>query len=132
MESLRVAEKVPHPLEQLTLSESNRARDVIRRAHKDAVIDFRTISLEEPLKAQLQKFLEIEHGGSLGPSTLRPDRLARVAYDVIGNDKIPVYHESLIDIRNGIEVSHEVIDAEHHHASLTLCVLSFRTAVYYP
>lgn len=120
MESLRQSERLPHPLEQLTISESKRARDVSRRAYKDAVIDFRTISLEEPPKAQLQKFLEIEHSGSLQPSTPRPDRLARVAYDVIGSDKIPVYHESLIDVRNGLEVGHEVIDAKHHHAALTL------------
>ena len=122
MESLRLSERVPHPREQLTISESKRARDGSRRAHKDAVIDFRTISLEEPPKAQLQKFLEIEHSGNLQPSTPRPDRLARVAYDVIGSDKIPVYHESLIDVQNGVEVGHEVIDAKHHHAALSLYV----------
>jgi primary-amine oxidase len=119
MDTLRLRDKTPHPLEQLTIAECNQARDFVRRSHKDAVIDFRTISLEEPPKAQLQKFLEIEHSGKLGSNTSRPDRLARVSYDVIGDDKIPQFHESIIDVRNGVEVSHEIIDAKHH-AALTM------------
>lgn len=121
METLRLSGKMPHPLEQLTIFECNEARDVVRRAHKEAVIDFRTISLEEPPKAHLQKFLEIEHSGNLQLSTPRPDRLARMSYDVIGSDKVPVFHESIIDIRNRIEVGHEIIDAKHH-APLTMYV----------
>jgi primary-amine oxidase len=112
---------MPHPLAQLTINECNQARDFVRRTHKESVIDFRTISLDEPPKAQLQKFLEIEHGGNLNPKTPRPDRLARVTYDVIGSDKIPVFHESVIEVRSGTEVSHEIIDAKHH-APLTLYV----------
>ena len=121
MQSLRLSEKVPHPLEQLTIAESKQARDVVLRSHNLSVIDFRTISLEEPPKAQLQKFLEVEHSGNLHPSTPRPDRLARVTYDVIGGDKIAVYNESVIDVRNSVEVGHETIDAQHH-AALTMYV----------
>jgi len=121
MENLRISEKLPHPLEQLTISECNQARDFVRHTHPDTVIDFRTISLEEPPKAQLQKFLDIEHSGSLQPNTTRPDRLARISYDVIGSDKIPVFHESVVDVRNGVQIGHEIIDSKHH-APLTLYV----------
>jgi primary-amine oxidase len=119
MENLRFSERLPHPLEQLTISECNQARDFVRRTHPDTVIDFRTISLEEPPKAQLQKFLDIEHSGKLQSNTPRPDRLARVSYDVIGSDKIPTFHESVIDLRNGFRIGHEVIDSKHH-APLTM------------
>lgn len=113
-----------HPLEQLKISECNQARDVVRGMHREAVISFRTISLEEPPKAQLQKFLEIEHSGNLQPDTSRPGRLARVSYDVIGINKIPVFHESVVDVCNGIEVAHEIIDAKHH-APLTMYAAHF-------
>ena len=111
MKDLRVSEQLPHPLEQLTILECNQARDFVRRTHSDAVIDFRTISLEEPQKAQLQKFLDIEHSGSLRSDTPRPDRLARVSYDVIGSDKIPIFYETVVDVRNGIQIGHEIIDS---------------------
>ena len=109
----------PHPLEQLSIIETQVARDVILQAYEKSVIDFRTISLEEPPKALLQKFLEIESSGKLLSTTPRPDRVARVAYDVIGQDRIPTYHESLIDVRKKVEVAHEIVDAKHH-VSLTL------------
>ena len=121
MESSRLSERIRHPLEQLTTSECKNARDLAVNLHNDAVIDFRTISLEEPPKAHLQRYLEVEHSGNLQPNTPRPDRLARVSYDVIGSDKIPVFHESVIDIRNEREVGHEIIDAKHH-APLTMYV----------
>ena len=117
--STRASESPPHPLEQLTVSESHIARDVVLRAHEKSVIDFRTIALEEPPKAQLQQFLEIENSGNLQSTTSRPARVARVAYDVIGQDKIPTYHASLVDVGKEIELAHEVIDNKHH-VSLTL------------
>lgn len=119
MEDLRISERLPHPLEQLTISECKQARDFVRRTHPDTVIDFRAISLEEPPKAQLQRFLDIEHSGSFQSSFPRPDRLARVSYDVVGSDKIPAFHETVVDVRNGVQISHEIIDSKHH-APLTM------------
>jgi len=119
MEHLRLSKRTPHPLEQLKISECNQARDLVLRAHREAVIDFRSISLEESPKAQLQAFLEIEHSGSLQSNTTRPDRLARVSYDVLGSDRVPVFHECVVDVSNSIEVSHEIIDAKQH-APLTM------------
>lgn len=115
----RVSNSSPHPLEQLNISESNIARDVVLRAHEKSVIDFRIIALEEPPKVQLQQFLDIENSSDLQSNTSRPNRIARVTYDVIGQDKIPTYHESLVDVGKEIEVAHEVIDTQHH-VSLTL------------
>lgn len=112
----------PHPLTQLSLPESHKARDTILHLHSSSLVSFRTISLEEPPKAELQKFLEIEHSGALNASTLYPKRIARVAYDVIGSSKIPQYHESLVDVEEGVEVEREMVSARHH-ASLTLYVI---------
>jgi primary-amine oxidase len=97
MEHITQTQK-PHPLAQLTIEEAHRARDVVLHLHDKAIIDFRTISLEEPAKAE---------------------RVARVNYDIIGNNKIPQYHESLIDIEESAEISRELISTAHH-ASLTL------------
>ncbi|KAA8574817.1 hypothetical protein EYC84_004064 [Monilinia fructicola] len=75
---------------------------------------------EEPPKVELQKFLEIEHNGALNASTPYPKRVSRVSsYDVIGSNKIPQYHESLVDVEEGVEISREIVSTAHH-ASLTL------------
>ncbi|PQE33946.1 Copper amine oxidase 1 protein [Rutstroemia sp. NJR-2017a WRK4] len=109
----------PHPLAQLSVEEAHRARDVVLRLHAKAIIDFRTISLEEPAKAELSKFLEAEHNGTFTSSTPLPKRVARVTYDIIGNNRIPQYYESLIDIEESAEISCELVSTAHH-ASLTL------------
>ncbi|KAK6613543.1 copper amine oxidase [Botrytis cinerea] len=101
----------PHPLTQLSLPESNIARDTILAAHKPALVSFRTIALEEPLKAELQKFLALEHAGALDASTAYP----RDSQD----SKIPKYHESLVDVEESVEVNRDVVD-EMQHAALTL------------
>lgn len=109
----------PHPLEQLSIREAHQARDLVRAQHKNVVIDFRTISLEEPPKVELQKFLALEHSNALSSSSPRPVRLGRVHYDVIGASKVPEYHETVVDILSGKIVSHEMVNSAHH-ASLTL------------
>ena len=116
------ASRRPHPLQQLTLDECARARQVVLRSCKTSLVDFRTISLEEPAKSQFQPFLQLEHKGLVEVDSPRPARLARVQYDVVGTDKIPVYRESVVDVEREVEVSNEIIDTAHH-ASLTLFVL---------
>jgi primary-amine oxidase len=108
-----------HPLSILSIEETNLARDVVKAAHPNVVIDFREIFLEEPPKAQLLEFLAIEHVGRLSPTTPRPPRLALCQYDVIGSDRIPQFHESVIDVVLQERVKHTVVGKEHH-ASLTL------------
>ena len=108
-----------HPLSILSIEETNLARDVVKAAHPNVVIDFREIFLQEPPKAQLQEFLALEHAGRLSPTTPRPPRLALCQYDVIGADRIPQFHESVIDVVSQSRVNHTVVGKEHH-ASLTL------------
>ncbi len=108
-----------HPLIPLSIEESHRVRDIVLGSHKSSIIDFRTISLEEPPKAELQPFLELENSGKLEASTPRPARLARANYDVIGRDKIAKYCESLIDVRSGRVVDQTVVE-KPAHAALTL------------
>lgn len=109
----------PHPLQHLSVTETNRAKDIVLAQHPGAVLVFRNIFLQEPPKADLIAFLDLEHSGQLTESTKRPKRLALCQYDVI-QDKIPVYQESTVDL-----ISHEIILQEtfgkQHHANLVMC-----------
>ncbi|KAH8660672.1 copper amine oxidase [Tricladium varicosporioides] len=111
--------QIPHPLDQLSISESNSAREVILDARGRSVgINFRSICLEEPPKKILSAFLEREHAGRLSPQTPRPSRVARVQYDVIRGDKRHEYMESLVDLGATKEVETRVVD-KMHQAALT-------------
>jgi primary-amine oxidase len=112
---------IPHPLDQLSVQESELARGLVLAAHKDSVIDFRVIFLQEPAKVELQEYLDLEHAGKLTVDTPRPARCARIHYDVIGSDKIPHSHESVMDLNSKKEVLRETI-ADGSHACLTLFV----------
>jgi primary-amine oxidase len=108
-----------HPLSILSAAETNLARDVVKAAHPNVVIDFREIFLQEPPKALLLEFLAVEHAGRLSPTTPRPPRLALCQYDVIGSDRIPQFHESVVDVVLQSRVKHTMV-GKQHHASLTL------------
>jgi len=108
-----------HPLQQLSRRETELAREVLLAQHGREAIVFREIYLQEPPKDELLRFLELEHAGQLSDSSTRPARLAKCQYDVIGSDKIPSFHESIIDIGARNRVKHEIIGKEHH-AALTL------------
>lgn len=106
----------PHPLDILSAEETNSARDLILTLHPDAVLSFREIYLEEPPKDQLIAFLTAEHKGE---SAIPPHRTAQVQYDVIGADRVPQYHEAIVDLNEKKRIAHTVVD-KSQHASLTL------------
>jgi primary-amine oxidase len=106
-------QRTPHPLEQLSVDEVIIARDVILSTHGISVIDFRTINLEEPAKAQLQPFLDSEAEGRTPNPISRPPRLARVAYDVVSENKVYEFFESVVDLNIHTVASKELIDALH-------------------
>jgi len=123
-------ETLPHPLSQLSITEANAARDVILQLHDKSVLDFRTISLEEPPKAQLQPFLDAEAAGTLPTNSARPSRLARIAYDVVSENKVFRFYESLVDVSTGKLVGQELIDPAHN-APLTLSVqITFSSEIF--
>ena len=106
----------PHPLDILSAQETNSARDLILSLHPDAVLSFREIYLEEPPKVQLIQYLTAEHSGR---NAARPHRTALVQYDVIGSDRVPEFHEAVVDLDEKKRISHAVVDRSQH-ASLTL------------
>ncbi|KAF2654258.1 copper amine oxidase-like protein [Lophiostoma macrostomum CBS 122681] len=112
---------VPHPFKTLSVEEVRVARDIVLSAHssKEVVVDFREIFLNEPSKILMKRYLEAEHAAMPGRSPVTPPRLAKCQYDVIGSDKVPEYHESIVDITLKKRVKHEIIGKEHQ-ASLTL------------
>jgi len=111
----------PHPFKILGVEEIRIARDVVLSLHPDVVVDFREIYLQEPNKELMKQYLALEHATQPGqsPQSKRPPRLAKCQYDTIGSDKVPEYHESVIDVETRKRVKHEVVGKEHH-ASLTL------------
>jgi primary-amine oxidase len=110
---------LPHPLLPLTIPEVHIARDTVLSVHKNSILDFRSLSLEEPPKAELQPFLDLENAGLLQSHTPRPARLARVTYDVIGGDRVAKYFETLVDITQKAVVGQQVVERPAH-AALTL------------
>lgn len=112
----------PHPFKNLSAEETRVARDTVLSLHKDVLVNFREIFLQEPEKELMKAFLEAEHAAQPGqsPSSKRPPRMAKVMYDIIGNDRIPEYNESVIDVEQKKRVRHEVVGKEKGQASLTL------------
>ena len=94
-----------HPFDQLSADEVHIARQAVLDARKAAVL-FRNTFAAEPPKAELVKFLDAEHAGTVSPDTPRPARQARVQYDVVYADQSHEYMESVIDIASGKEVEH--------------------------
>lgn len=115
----------PHPLDILSVEETARARDVVANLHPNTVLSFRSIYLEEPPKGELIKFLAAENAGK---DAARPRRTALVQYDVIGSDRIPQYHESIVDLDQDKRISLVVLD-KSQHASLTLYVRALMEAI---
>ena len=111
----------PHPLSQLSISETTTARDVVRRSHPGTVLNFRVIFLLEPPKADVEAFLDLEHSGKLTAESPRPPRLAQAWYDVIGSSRVPQYHETVVDLRAANITEKKVIDAKSQ-ASLSVSV----------
>lgn len=112
----------PHPLLPLSVVETNTVRNVVRAAHPQAVLKFRVIYLEEPPKAVLSRFLDLEHAGGLTASTPRPPRLARVHFDTALGGKPPLSHEALVDVKTRRITSIESVRADAQ-AAFTLYVL---------
>ena len=110
---------MPHPLQQLSLKETEVARDALLNEHAKDLVVLRNIFLKEAPKDQVVAYLDLEHAGKVTASTQQPPRLAKCQYDVISSDKIPSFHEAVVDVQNNKIVQHEIIGKEHH-APLTL------------
>lgn len=89
-------------------------KDVILAEYKNELVIVREIWLQEPPKQVLKKYLELEHSGSLTASSPRPARCAAAQYDVVGSDKIPCFHEAVVDVEKRNFVKHEIISKEQH------------------
>lgn len=108
-----------HPLIGLSEQETVTARNVILGQQSGAVVDFREIWLKEPPKEELLQFLELEHTKKLSDQSARPHRLAKCQFDVVGQDKIPRFHEAIVNVTLEELATDEIISTAHH-ASLTL------------
>ena len=109
----------PHPLQMLSVQETEKARDIVLANHPDHVIEFRQVDLKEPCKKDLVSFLQVEHEGKLSPTTPRPPRMAKCHYDIIATDKTIHYHESIIDLEHG-KLVEKIVVGKEFCPSLTL------------
>lgn len=102
---------VPHPLQHLNKVETELAVSILREAHPGEVIEFRQIGLQEPAKAELLAFLDLEHAGKVDRGTKRPKRLATCQYDTITSAEkgVVVYNEAVVDLDAKERVSHQVV-----------------------
>lgn len=67
----------PHPFEDLTAAEITRAAQLVQSMHNGVVLSFKAITLEEPDKPTMLKFLDQEHKKN---RVEVPPRIAYVAY----------------------------------------------------
>jgi primary-amine oxidase len=119
-ESSTARASISHPLDQLSVIESDSARGIILKARgPNVAIQFRSIALEEPPKKELIHFLDLEHAGRLTANTTWPARLAKVQYDVVRADRNYEYIESWVDVVKGQEIEQRVIDRVHQPALTT-------------
>lgn len=112
-----------HPLSPLSIEETASAANVIRALHPDTILHFRVIYLREPDKADLVKFLDVEHAGRLTPETPRPPRLASVHYVVVANQEEPQSIEAIVDLEKLESVWEKTVKTDVH-PSFTLYVPS--------
>ncbi|KAI9894915.1 MAG: hypothetical protein M1814_000135 [Vezdaea aestivalis] len=101
----------PHPLVQLTVEEHEAARQALLSSYPDDLLQFRSLFLEEPPKAQLQRFLEAEREGST--RLQHPPRVARVQYDVVHKNGAHDYSEALIDVASAEVTWRQIVDSDY-------------------
>ncbi|CAH0035542.1 unnamed protein product [Clonostachys rhizophaga] len=106
----------PHPLSPLSIEETNLARDIIlANSSSEEVVQFRMTYTQEPKKAELIPFLELEHSGQLRSDTPRPARCARVHYVSTGKtqkDRRATEVEATVDLTEKKIVSKDVLGSE--------------------
>jgi primary-amine oxidase len=106
----------PHPLDILSVEETNKARDIVKSLHPDHNLFFRDTYLDEPSKESLTQYLRAEHAGET-PSPLPRQALAQ--YDVLDGKGGVRSHESIVDIDSGKRISHQIVPIDQQ-ASLSV------------
>ena len=106
-----------HPLRPLTADEVLKARNIVveEQGGEGIVFAFRSVSIEEPGKADLVEILVAEHGGTA--TTANPPRLVNLIYDVI-NQGVFTLTETVVDVGAG-RVHSTTTFPEHCQTSYT-------------
>ena len=115
----------PHPFDPLTPREISQASRVIRDAFPGQTINFRVVTLREPLKKEMVLFLEREDGES--STAERPARVARAQVETSLQGRVQL-HELLVDLdqcailkRDHLEGKHCYIDSAYMQAVEKAC-----------
>ncbi|KAJ1709175.1 copper/topaquinone oxidase [Aspergillus flavus] len=92
------ATSIPHPFDPLTEEEIKCASALIRQSYTAGTkLDFRSVSLFEPDRSEMEIFLEVEHAGKDLTKAVRPAREAVIVY-YLGSEMH--LYEAIVDITN--------------------------------
>lgn len=91
------ADLLPHPLDPLSQAEIQSAVDLVKKAHGD--LFFNVVSLHEPRKAEMMKWLE-------DPSAPRPARIADVVVIAPGGK----VYEGFVNLVSGTITKWDLLD----------------------
>ncbi|WVQ81626.1 hypothetical protein IAT38_003750 [Cryptococcus sp. DSM 104549] len=100
----------PHPLDNLSVAEVERACSIAKAARPTEHLWIKVCTLREPIKAELAPYLEAERKGGHVP---RPAREADLLFFVLETKKLV---ECIVDLDQGKEVKSFIVDS--HHAPL--------------
>ncbi|KIW11821.1 hypothetical protein PV08_09094 [Exophiala spinifera] len=111
-----MSQTTPHPLDPLTPEEISQTANHVRRAFPGKDAYFRVITLSEPPKADMIKYLEAEHGDYLQTITL--PRLAMVQ-TFLGPRDSSHYYQLKVDVETGGIVEQKQLVGCHGHVDAT-------------
>lgn len=98
----------PHPFDQLTKEEAERAVQILVQANKGKTIHIKNVSAEEPPKSYMKDYLQAEHSGSkIAP----PPRIAYCVFFVL---KTTEAEELWIDLDSGKVIKRQAFPSKSH------------------
>jgi primary-amine oxidase len=118
-----IAAAMPHPLQPLSDQEILEARKILFQKHgEDTLLFFRSVYLEEPLRAEVVRFLTAEHDGYQAAKAsleVTLPRLVKCLYDVIRSPEEHQLSDAVVDLRSGEIVQH-IEHPSHCQSSFTM------------
>jgi primary-amine oxidase len=105
-----------HPFDPLSPDEISRAATIVRPHFGPQEPNFRVITLQEPPKQEMIRYLDSEHGGK--PFEHTPTRCARVEVVIKLKEEIALF-ELLVDLDNNKVVAKQHQRGKHSHIDTT-------------
>lgn len=106
-----------HPFDPLTADEITKAANIVRGAFQEQTLNFRVVTLKEPPKNDMIKYLDHEHRKVTADRPTRCARVEIIASNVLGPNELWELHVDLdnktIANREHLKGKHSYIDASY-------------------